>query len=194
MDLSIAKTDGLATVVAGTQLTYTITAANAGPSDAIGAMIADTIPIELVSLNLVSCMPIAVGAACDPGLTPGPLGSNNFNATVDLPFGGSVEYQISGTVDPSATGTLANTVVVTPPGGAMEIAPGNESDHDNDTVITKEADLSITKIAGSVVAGTQVTYTITASNAGPRRPSEYQLGIGFFDAGLTFGAAELLVS
>ena len=126
-------------------------------------MIADTIPIELVSLNLVSCTPLG-GAACDPG---SPLIGNNFNATVDLPVFGSVAYQISGTVDPSATGTLANNATVTPPGGATEITPGNESDNDNDTVITKEADLSITKIAGSVVAGTQVTCTITASNAGP---------------------------
>ena len=167
VDLSITKTDGLTMVVAGTQLTYTITAANAGPSDAIGAMIADTIPIELVSLNLVSCMPVGVGTACDPGLTPGPLGSNNFNATVDLPVGGSLAYQISGTVDPSATGTLANTATVTPPGGVTDTFPGNDSATDNDTGITKEADLSITKTAGSVVAGSQVTYTITVSNAGP---------------------------
>ena len=33
VDLSIIKTDGLTMVVAGTQLTYTLTAANAGPSD-----------------------------------------------------------------------------------------------------------------------------------------------------------------
>ena len=168
VDLSIAKTDGLATVVAGTQLTYTITAANAGPSDAIGAMIADTIPIELVSLNLVSCMPTGVGAACDPGLTPGPLGSNNFNATVDLPVGGSLAYQISGTVDPSATGTLANTATVTPPGGVTDTFPGNDSATDNDTAITKEADLSIDKTGpATATAGGMLTYAVTVTNNGP---------------------------
>ncbi len=168
VDLSISKTDGLAMVVAGTELTYTITAANAGPSDAVGAMISDTIPIELVSLNLVSCMPVGVGTACDPGLTPGPLGSNNFNATVDLPVGGSLAYQISGTVDPSATGTLANTATVTPPGGVTDTFPGNDSATDNDTAITKEADLSIAKTGpATATAGGMLTYTVTVTNNGP---------------------------
>ena len=166
--MSITKTDGLTSVVAGNQLTYTITAANAGPSDAVGAMIADTIPIELVSLNLVSCTPVGVGAACDPSLTPGPLGSNNFNATVDVSAGGSVAYQISGTVDPSATGVISNTAMVTPPAGATETNPGNESATDSDTVITKEADLSITKTGpATATAGGMLTYTVTVTNNGP---------------------------
>ena len=164
VDLSISKTDGLTTVVAGTQLTYTITAANAGPQDSNGAMISDTIPIELVSLSLVSCMPLG-GATCDPGL---PLSGNNFNAAVNIPVSGSVAYQISGTVDPSASGTLANTATVTPAAGSTEVNPGDESATDNDTAITKEADLSIVKTGPTTAtAGGTLTYTVTVTNDGP---------------------------
>ena len=165
VDLSISKTDGLTTVVAGTQLTYTITAANAGPHDPNGAMISDTIPIELVSLSLVSCTPLG-GATCDPGM---PLSGNHFNATVNIPAGGSVQYLISGTVDPSASGTISNTASVTPPAGATETNPGNESATDNDTVITKEGDLSITKTDNPdpITDAAMLTYTITVANSGP---------------------------
>ena len=173
-DLLITKTDGLTTVVAGqaAPLTYTITASNpTGPSDANGSVITDTIPIELVSLNLVSCTPIGVGAACDPSLVPGPLASNNFSATVDLPVGTTVVYQISGQVDPAAlAGLLSNTANVAPGAGVTDPNNTNNSATDNDTNVTREADLAITKTDGltTVVAGQPMFYTITASNpAGP---------------------------
>jgi len=43
-DLSITKTDGVTTVTPGGTATYTITASNAGPSNATGATVADTFP------------------------------------------------------------------------------------------------------------------------------------------------------
>ncbi|MCB1630117.1 MAG: DUF11 domain-containing protein, partial [Xanthomonadales bacterium] len=46
-DVSITKTDGVATVVAGGSTTYTITASNAGPSNAPGSTVADTFPASL---------------------------------------------------------------------------------------------------------------------------------------------------
>jgi uncharacterized repeat protein (TIGR01451 family) len=45
-DLSITKTDGVASVVPGTTVTYTIIASNNGPSNAPGAIVADTLPLR----------------------------------------------------------------------------------------------------------------------------------------------------
>ncbi len=95
-------------------------------------------------------------------------GSGNISDTVNLPAGGSVTYTASCTIDPSATGTLVNTATVTAPAGTTDPNPGNNSATDTDT-LNPQADLSITKTDGvtSVAAGGSVTYTITASNAGP---------------------------
>jgi uncharacterized repeat protein (TIGR01451 family) len=46
-DLSVTKTDGVTTATAGGSVTYTITASNAGPSNATGATVADTFPASL---------------------------------------------------------------------------------------------------------------------------------------------------
>src|SRR4051812_42802488 len=46
-DFSITKTDGVTTVTAGGSTTYTISASNAGPSNATGATVADSFPASL---------------------------------------------------------------------------------------------------------------------------------------------------
>ena len=46
-DLSITKTDGVTTATPGGSTTYTITASNAGPSNAPGSTVADTFPAAL---------------------------------------------------------------------------------------------------------------------------------------------------
>src|SRR5215216_4238670 len=48
-DLAITKTDGVTTVVPGGSVTYTITASNAGPSDAAGSTVGDTFPAVLTT-------------------------------------------------------------------------------------------------------------------------------------------------
>src|SRR5207247_7278980 len=81
---------------------------------------------------------------------------------------GMATFTVSATVAPGATGTLANTAAVTPPAGATDPTPGNNSATDTDA-LTPTADLSITKTDGraTAVPGQAVTYTIVASNAGP---------------------------
>ncbi len=158
-DLSITKTDGVTTATPGGSVTYTITAANAGPSDATGATVADTFPASL------TCTWTCAGAA---GGTCTASGSGNINGTVNLPKGGSVTYTASCTISAAATGTLANTATVTAPAGVTDPAPANNSATDTDA-LGASADLAITKTDGvtTATAGGSVTYTITASNAGP---------------------------
>ncbi len=158
-DLSITKTDGVTTVTPGGSVTYTITASNAGPSNATGAAVADTFPASL------TCTWTCVGAG---GGTCTASGSGNINDTVNLPSGGNITYTASCTISAAATGTLANTATVTAPAGVTDPTPGNNSATDTDT-IAATADLAITKTDGVTTAtpGGSVTYTITASNAGP---------------------------
>ena len=158
-DLAITKTDGVTTATPGGSVTYTITASNAGPSEATGATVADTFPAPL------TCTWTCVGAG---GGTCTAAGSGNVNDTVNLPAGGSVTYTASCTIAAAATGTLSNTATVTAPAGVTDPTPGNNAATDTDT-LTPQADLAITKTDGVTTAtpGGSVTYTITASNAGP---------------------------
>ena len=161
-DLAITKTDGATTEVPGTPVTYTIVVTNAGPSDAVAATVTDTFPAIISGVNWT-----CVGA--NGGICPA-NGSGNLNAAVTLPAAGgaSVTFTATGNIAASATGTLVNTATVAAGAGATDPIPGNNSATDTDT-LSVESDLAITKTDGSAteVPGTPVTYTITASNAGP---------------------------
>jgi uncharacterized repeat protein (TIGR01451 family) len=158
-DVAITKTDGVTTATPGGSVTYTITASNAGPSNAPGATVADTFPASL------TCSWSCTGAG---GGTCTASGAGNINDTVNLPAGGSVTYTAACTISASATGTLSNTATVAAPAGVTDPTPGNNSATDTDT-LAAQADLSITKTDGvtAVTPGGSLTYTITASNAGP---------------------------
>ncbi len=159
-DLAITKTDGAATEVPGTSITYTIVASNAGPSTATGATVADTFGAALTGMTW-TCV-AAGGASCPAS------GSGNISALVSLPVGGTATFTATGTVSASATGTLVNTATITAPGGVTDPTPGNNSATDTDT-LSAQADLAVTKTDGSVTAtpGAGIAYTIVASNAGP---------------------------
>lgn len=159
-DLAITKTNGSASVTAGASVTYTIVASNAGPSNIIGATVADTLPGSITNVTW--------STSASGGATASPSGVGNIADTVNLPVGGSVTYTVTGTVSPAATGTLVNTATITAPAGATDPNPGNNSATDTDT-INASADLAITVTDGvsSAVPGGTVTYTIVASNAGP---------------------------
>ena len=116
-DLAITKTDGVATATPGGSVTYTITASNAGPSNATGATVADTFPAALTATW--TC----VGAG---GGTCTAAGRGNINDTVNLPAGASVTYTVGARSAAAATGTLSNTATVTAPGGRHRSEPGQQ--------------------------------------------------------------------
>ena len=158
-DVAITKTDGVTSATPGGSVTYTITASNAGPSNAPGATVADTFPAALTATW--TCVG-AGGGTCTAS------GSGNVNDTVNLPAGGSVTYTVLATISASATGTLSNTATVAGPGGVTDPTPGNNSATDTDT-LAPQVGLSITKTDGltSATPGQTSTYTIVASNSGP---------------------------
>ncbi|MCZ7651960.1 MAG: proprotein convertase P-domain-containing protein [Thermoanaerobaculia bacterium] len=157
-DLSITKTDGVATAVPGTNTTYTIVASNAGPDPVTGASVADIFPAACTSVSWT-----CVGAG---GGTCTAAGAGNLNDAVNLPPGASVTYTAICTISPAATGNLANTATVA--SAVTDPNPANNAATDTDT-LTPQADLAITKTDGVATAapGANTTYTIVAGNAGP---------------------------
>ena len=159
-DLAITKTDGVTTATPGGSVTYTITASNAGPSAATGATVADTFPASL------TCTWTCVGAG---GGTCTAAGSGNINDTVNLPAGGSVTYTASCTISAAATGTLIQHGDRDGARPASPIRPRATTRRPTPTRWRRARISAITKTDGvtTATAGGSVTYTITASNAGP---------------------------
>ena len=160
-DLSITKTDGATTSVAGNQITYTIVVRNNGPSTVNGATVTDVVPTKLTNVSW-TCTPSA-GATCGA-----PSGNGSINTTVNLLPSATATFSLQATVINSTTGTLENTATVTSPSSAPDTAPGNNSATDINTIVTT-VDMAITKTnnATSLVPGNQTTYTIVVSNSGP---------------------------
>src|SRR5262245_49185588 len=156
-NLAITKTDGVTTATPGGSVTYTITASNAGPSNAPAATVADTFPAGL------TCNWTCIGAG--GGLCGLASGAGDINDPANLPAGGSVTYTASCTIASGATGSISNTATVTAPDDPV---PGNNSATDTDT-LTQSADLAVSKSDGVTSArpGDALTYAISVTNAGP---------------------------
>jgi uncharacterized repeat protein (TIGR01451 family) len=159
-DLAVTKTDGQAAAVPGQAVIYTIVVANAGPDAASGATISDTPPASLGSVTW-TCSASA-GSSC-PASGSGPI-----DHTVNLAANGTLTYSLTGTIDPAATGNLANTATVTAPPGVADPNLGNNSATDTDT-LTPQADLALAQSDSPdpVGSGAPLAYTIQVTNLGP---------------------------
>ncbi len=160
-DLSVTKTDGKLFVSPGASNTYTIVVSNSGPSNVVGADVSDLFPVTFTSATFTA---VATGGAT--GFTAS--GSGNISDSVNMPVGSTITYTVTGTISAPSGSTISNTVTVDAPEGTTDTNPNNNSATDTDTV-TNQADLQITKTDGTttVVPGTNDTYTIVVTNAGP---------------------------
>lgn len=159
-DLSITKTDGVATYTPGGTLTYTIAVTNNGPDAVGGAAVTDNFPAQITSASWI-CAPSG-GASCAAS------GAGSINQTINLPVGSSVTYTVNATIAAGATGSLTNTATVS--SAVTDPVPGNNSASDTDTQVSvPSADLSITKTdnVGAYITGGTLTYTIAVTNNGP---------------------------
>ncbi|CAM5371199.1 hypothetical protein SSPIM334S_05693 [Streptomyces spiroverticillatus] len=106
-DLGMVKT-GTAKVKEGGKVSYTLTVTNKGPANAMGAMVADTVPAPVFGVTYKCAA--SMGAKCGAGSSGS---GNKINAKVDVPVGGKVTFTITGTA--SRAGKVVNTAKVTPP-------------------------------------------------------------------------------
>ena len=155
-DLRINKLDTVDPVVAGDGMSYTIVITNTGPSDAVGVRITDTLP---VGVSYVTHVPTPEWI-CQ-------IVSGELRCSRSAPVVASARLQIDVAVlvDSSVTSTLSNLVRVG--SSTPDPLPANNTDTEL-TAVGPKSDLSIAKVESvdPVVAGTNLTYTLTVSNAG----------------------------
>ncbi len=177
-DVSITK-NGPSSVTQGGLISYQITVTNAGPGPANGVTITDPVPSGL-TFN-----PSQTSAGCQL------IGSNVVCSNLSLTNGQSLSVILGFNVSNSFTcnGTIFNTASV-----STSTTDPNAGNNQSQTVQTAvaciTADLSITKSGpSSVLQGGVVSYTLTATNAGPATANNVTLADAI-PPGLTFNASQ----
>ncbi|MCC7370482.1 MAG: DUF11 domain-containing protein [Chloroflexi bacterium] len=152
-DLSITKTAAPDPVILGSQVTYTLTVNNAGPSIATNVNVTDPLP---EGMSLQSATP-SVGGSCAGTTTV----TCNFPSIANA---GTAAVTIVATA--TTGGTKVNTATVS--SDTPDPNAGNNAATAG-VAVTANADVSITKTASAsaVSVGSNVTYTLTARNNGP---------------------------
>jgi uncharacterized repeat protein (TIGR01451 family) len=155
-DLGVTKLDKPDPVIAGPTLTYTVTVANPGPSDAVGVVFTDTLPS-----NVVYQSSSGAGWACT-------LNGANLRCerSTNLVAGTHDRVVITSHVKSAATGMLSNSVLVR--SSTLDTLPGNNLFLET-TEVQAAADLKISKVdtIDPVAPGTGMAYTIVITNSGP---------------------------
>lgn len=153
-DLALTMTDSPDPVHPGEILIYTINIKNNGPSDSVGVILTDTLPltVTLPSYSLDN------GVTWNTWLGTLPLGT--------ITNGSTKTVLIRGTVAATATGTISNTASV----ASTTLDPNlSNNSATTTTTVSPLADLSIVKTANPspVHAGAQLIYTLVITNTGP---------------------------
>ena len=147
-DLAVGKAAS-SSVLAGRNLTYTISVTNFGPTAASSVTVTDTLP---ASVSFVSASGNGVN---NSGVVTWNLGTLAVNAVSNVTV----------TVTAPAFGSLTNTASVGSP--TSDPNPTNNLTPPVVTTVTPQADLSLTKTGpANVNAASNLTYTIAYTNAG----------------------------
>ena len=171
-DIAITKTASTPTPNQNSNVTFTITATNNGPSDATGVQVTDSLP---AGLTFVSAVPSAGTYTSGTGLWDIGALANGANATL------SIVATVTGTT--AVTNTATKTAEVQP-----DPVAGNNTA--SATVTGQAADIGIAKVVSNPTPnfGSNVTFTITATNNGPSNATGVQV-TDLLPAGLTFVSA-----
>lgn len=161
VDVSVTK-NGPPTANSGTNITYTITVNNAGPSPAPNVTLTDNVPANTTFVSLNQSGP---AFTC---ITPGAGGTGPVSCSIaSLASAATTTFTLVVNVNPStpAATVVTNTADVT--------SGGSDTNGANNTAtamtsVTTTVDVSVTKSGPPAAAnGANITYTVTVSNAGP---------------------------
>jgi uncharacterized repeat protein (TIGR01451 family) len=126
-DLALTLTDGVTSVLQGSQLTYSLVVTNQGPSAVSGATLTDTFP-SVLTVNSWTCTASA-GSSCTTG------GNGNARTgTVNLLNAGTATYTAVTTLSANATGSVTNSATVAVPAGTTDPVAANNTASDTDTI------------------------------------------------------------
>jgi len=152
VEIWVTKTGSSSPVTPGEPMTYSLTVANDGPSDAENVVVLDSLPAEVTF----------VSASPTPDSGPNPLVWN----LGTLATGAHRDILITVTVNADVTEGFTNTVIITTTTPGDD--PGNNED-DWPVDVVASADLAITKSDSPdpVVPGETLIYTLVYTNYGP---------------------------
>ncbi len=153
-DVGLAMTGSAATVVVTSNLTYTLTLTNYGPTNATSIVVTDALPVGTV---YVSSSPSQGSVSNNAGMVTWAVTNLAMNATASLAL----------VVQANSTGTITNAAAVTT--GTADLNPDDSSASVVVTVVSPTADLAIGLFDSPdpLMLGGYLTYTITVSNLGP---------------------------
>jgi uncharacterized delta-60 repeat protein/uncharacterized repeat protein (TIGR01451 family) len=153
-DVGLAMTASAVAVVATSNLTYTLTLTNFGPSTATSIVVTDTLPAGMV---YVSSSPSLGTVSSSAGLITWTIPSLAKDAVASLAL----------VVQANSTGTITNVAAVTT--GTADLNPDDNTALAVVVVSSPTADLAIGLLdsPNPLQLGGNLTYTITVSNLGP---------------------------
>lgn len=156
-DLSLTNVPNRTAARVGENVIYTLTISNAGPSTATGVTVAGTLP---AGLTLISNAP-SVGSFNGSTWNVGTLAS-----------GASATLALTTRIDTIGSKTLVAQVTSanqSDPDSTPNNNVSTEDDQASATVVVASSDLSLTKTVTTTTpnVGQNVTFTLTARNAGP---------------------------
>ena len=163
-DVAVVKSDSPDPVVAGQNITFTVTLTNNGPSDAQLVALNDVVPGNTTFVSATQ----GSGPTFTPTLPPvGGTGTVTFTIAA-FPIGAVSTFSIVVKVNPNAIAgaNILNTANVTT--SSFDFEPSNDSSSTS-TLVQAQADLAVAKTDSPdpVIAGNNITYTLTLSNNGP---------------------------
>ena len=155
-DMAVVKTASAPQVSAGDPIDFTLAVSNLGASDAVNAVLVDTVPEGFT----------VVGVDGPAGATCSFTGMSIMCDWDSFPVGGPANVVLHAVVDADApAGIVTNTASVASP--AEDANTENNSDS-VDVEVVQSADLSIIKSAPTTgQPGSPFTYTLTVANGGP---------------------------
>ncbi len=192
VDLTVAKS-GPTTAISGNTITYSMTATNNGPSDAIGVQIVDDIPdgIRVISATVNGNTVTIPASASDT--TP----SNPDNITFavgNIATGGSNNtIIIVAAILPSSTAALVNSAVISTTDVATVESITNNNAASVTTTLTQQNDVAISKSGPtSASMGSTITYTMNVTNNGPSTATSVSV-VDTLPSGVTFISGTSLI-
>ena len=179
-DLQVTKADIPDPVLAGQDLTYTLSVMNNGP---------DAIPVG-EDIVIQDTLPAGYAVTASSGDGSYDTGTNEWTISGGLASSATATIQLTVPVPSSEAdeAVLSNTAAIT------STHPDTDNTNDSDTVTTtvnRSTDLSVTvaDVPDPVTAGGSVAYTVTLTNNGPSDASGVTVNIAeTFPAGVTEGS------